>query len=316
MSNQKKPKIIAIIGPTSSGKTGWAVSLARQFNGEIVSADSRQVYHGMDVGTGKDLVDYEASDAGPAVPYHLIDVADPSEQFGLADYQCQAYAAIDDILKRGKLPIVAGGSGLYLQAVIDGFALPEIKPDEELRQDLEELPLEELQARLKELNPAFFAKINNSDINNKRRLIRYVELNSQGVLKEPDQNKSEPRYDCLTIGIEVDKEELDKRIISRLKQRLEEQNLAGEVEGLNNSGISWQRLEKFGLEYRWLSRYLQGKIPYEEMEQALGRDIIRFAKRQLTWFKRWEKQGRQIHWINNLNEAKILIEKYLKIPLQ
>ena len=312
MSNQKKPKLIAIIGPTSSGKTGWAVALARQFDGEIVSADSRQVYRGMDVGTGKDLVDYEESATGAAVPYHLIDVANPSEQFGLADYQRQAYRAIDDILKRGKLPIVAGGSGLYLQAVVDGFSLPEVQPDEELRQDLEELTLEELQAKLKELNPVFFAKINNSDINNKRRLIRYVELNSQGAPKEPDQGRSEARYDCLTIGIEVDKEELDRRIIGRLRQRLTEQNLAGEVEGLNGNGLSWQRLEKFGLEYRWLSCQLQGKIPYEEMEQVLGRDIIRFAKRQLTWFKRWEKQGRHIHWTTDLNQAKILIEKYLK----
>ncbi|MDD4412379.1 MAG: tRNA (adenosine(37)-N6)-dimethylallyltransferase MiaA [Patescibacteria group bacterium] len=304
-----KTKIVVILGPTSSGKTGVAIELARIFNGEVISADSRQVYKGMDIGTGKDLKDYEATDNEPEVKYHLIDVANPEDQYDLALYQKAAKQAIADIVSRGKLPIIAGGSGLYLQAIVDGYSLSEIKPDFSLREDLETKDLTALQAILKEKNLAFFEKINNSDLNNKRRLIRYIEVFSLSNNKL--QEKVSPNYQTLLIGLPWEREILNQRIRTRLLARLNE-GMVAEIEGLNDNGVSWQRLEKFGLEYKWVSRYLQNKIGYEEMVEKLYNDICRFAKRQMTWFRRWEKQGAKIHWINDIKEIEGLVKEFLK----
>ncbi|NCN25307.1 tRNA (adenosine(37)-N6)-dimethylallyltransferase MiaA [Candidatus Falkowbacteria bacterium] len=296
-------KLIVVLGPTASGKTGLGIKLAKNLEGEIISADSRQVYLGMDIGSGKDLGDYGG------VPYHLIDVAKPNEQFDLARYQRLAYEAIEKIFVNKKQPIVVGGSGLYLQAVCDGYVMPNVPTNRALREELEAKTVEELQELLKTANATFFAKLNNSDLNNKRRLGRYVEL---AVAKtEPTARVNRPRYDCLLIGLVWPKEVLDTRIKQRLMSRLDQEDMIGEVERLNNEGVTWQRLEKFGLEYKWIARYLQDKVEYDEMVEALYKDICHFAKRQMFWFKRWEKQDVKIHWIKTIDEADELVKNFL-----
>ncbi len=310
MSNiQNKPKIIVILGPTSSGKTGMGINLARKFNGEIVSADSRQVYRGMDIGTGKDLVDYETG--GAKVPYHLIDVADPQDQYDLASYKRDAEQSIADIIARGKLPVVVGGSGLYLEALVDNYQLSTVKTDNALRDNLEAKDIDEIFSIIKTKNPIFAEKINNSDRHNKRRLIRYAEVFSSS---QHQAIKNESLYNSLIIGLELDKEELQNRIKQRIINRLEQQDMVEEVNDLNRQGISWQRLESFGLEYKFISWYLQEKIDYEQMIDRLHKATNQFAKRQMTWFRRWQKNGKTIHWLNyqQTAEAGELVEEFLK----
>jgi len=292
----KKNKLIVILGPTACGKTKLAVALAKKFNGEIISADSRQVYQGMDIGTGKDLKDYGK------IPYHLIDVASPKSQFTLAKYQKLAYQAIDDIIRRGKTPFLVGGTGLYLQAIIDGYILPDAKPNKKLRAELEEKTLKQLQTIAKK----YKIELNESDIKNKRRLIRAIEKarSTQTVTRDSQLAK----YDCLIIGIKYSKDIIDQKIDKRLKQRLEKEGMLEEVKKLKRQGISWKRLENFGLEYKWLAYYLQKKISYDEMFNKLAIAIHQFAKRQLTWFKR----DKRIKWIKNQKKAKLLLNKYLK----
>ena len=283
-----KNKIIVILGPTASGKTALAVELARKLDGEIVSADSRQVYRGMDIGTGKDLESYGD------LPYHLIDVADPKEVFDLAQFKKLAEAAITDITSRAKVPIVVGGTGLYLEALISNFQLAEVPADNSLREDLEHKTIEELFGMIQKYNTSFAANINNSDLNNKRRLIRYVEVfaNSGQVTK-----KAESLYETLIIGLDCPKEELQSRIEDRLMKRLDEQEMVEEVNDLNRQGVTWERLASFGLEYKFIAWYLQDKIDYEEMVLRLQKASWQFAKRQLTWFRRWERSGQKINWI-------------------
>ncbi|HNX10722.1 MAG TPA: tRNA (adenosine(37)-N6)-dimethylallyltransferase MiaA [bacterium] len=304
-------KIVVILGATSSGKTGLAVKLADAFSGEIVSADSRQVYRGMDIGTGKDLPDYTIVKNGrkKQIKYHLIDVASPKSVFSLAKYQQLAFRAIDDILARGKLPLVVGGSGLYLQALVDNYSLAKTKPDTQLRLELESLTKEDLQARLKKINPKFFAKLNNSDKNNPRRLVRYIEIFSAEAGFKAGAKKS--KYDFLILGLSCPQEELNKRIKQRLLSRLDE-GLIDEIKGLHKSGVSYDRLEKFGLEYRHGAWFLQGKMDYDTMVDHLNQAICRFSKKQAIWFKRWQKQKRQIHWLEGLTDAKKLIKDFLK----
>lgn len=300
---QHKNKIIVILGPTATGKTKLAVKLALKFNGEIVSADSRQVYHGLDVGTGKDLEEYSA-------PYHLIDVASPKIRFDLAKYQKMAFQVIDDILQRGKLPILVGGSGLYLQAVVDNYKLADVKKDWAKRKTLEKLTVEELFSKLKELSPKMAVKLNQSDRRNKRRLIRYLEILEQD---ENFKNRRGPsKYETLIIGLKFGKHILKQRIFKRLLERLKEQNMIGEVENLHRLGLSWKKLESFGLEYKFIALYLHGRIEYDEMIEKLNIAIYQFAKRQLTWFKRWEKQGAEIHWVRDVKKIEKLVREFLK----
>jgi len=323
-----KNKIIVILGPTASGKTKLAVELASKFNGEIVSADSRQVYRGMDIGTGKDLKDYRLEIPNPndqlpnkfkiqnsklkiiEIPYHLIDVANPKEQFDLAQYQKMAFRAIDDILKRGKLPILAGGSGLYLQAVVENYKLSEAKKDLALRKKLEKLSAAELFNKLKKLVPKMAVKLNQSDKNNKRRLIRYLEIVGQDHNFKSRAGKR--KYNALIIGVNFSRDILKQRIFKRLLERLKEQNMIGEVERLHEQGLSWKRLEDFGLEYKFVSLYLEGELQYEEMVEKLNLAIYQFAKRQMTWFKRWEKQGANINWVKDNKKIEKLVKDYLE----
>ncbi len=302
-----KAKVLVLLGPTASGKTALGVRLALRYKGEIVSADSRQVYKGMDIGSGKDLAEYKVGKK--LVPYHLIDIVSPNTEFNLAKYQKLALKAIADIIKRGKLPIIVGGTGLYLQALVDNYLLSSAKPDPAKRRELESLSREELFERLEKLKPDFAHKLNNSDKNNPRRLVRYLEILEQGNHLEAKQDSP---YDFLILGLTYPDEVLRERIIKRINTRLEQEDMLGEVKRLHAEGISWQRLLSFGLEYKFLSQYLLGKLDYENMLQKLSDASYRFAKRQKTWFRRWQKQGRVIEYISSFQEAEKKIESWLK----
>lgn len=304
------PKVLVIVGTTSSGKTKLAVKLARKFNGEIISADSRQVYKGMDVGTGKDLKEYGSprSDdrvGAGKVKYHLIDVASPKKQFTLADWQTQSDKAIKDILKRGKLPIVTGGTGLYISALTLGYELP--KQDGKLksiRSKLDKLSLNQLLTQLKKVDPKTYKII---DQKNRRRVQRALEIYYQtGKPKSVQAKKKKPDYDFLILGISVPKEKLKKNILKRLKDMLNKEGMVDEVKKLHRNGVTWKRLEEFGLGYGYAAKYLQGKLKYEEMVDQLGKAIINLAKRQTTWFRR----NKDICWIK-MPEAEKLVKKFV-----
>jgi tRNA dimethylallyltransferase len=308
MQNQNNSKIIVLLGTTASGKTKLGVDLARQFNGEIISADSRQVYRGLDVGSGKDLAEYQE------IKYHLIDVADPKDRFSVAEYQRQAFAAIEDVLSRGKLPIIVGGSGQYLEAVVENYQLAEVKPDENFRNELEEKTAPELFEILLEKNKVFAEKLNNSDKNNKRRLIRYLEVFNSPLSRGVAEGRGVlggVNYDFLLIGLAYPKEILAERIHHRLINRLEKEGMIQEVSDLHDkTGLSWERLEEFGLEYKFISQYLQEKFDYDQLVEQIDKASQQFAKKQLTWFKRWEKK-RPINWLEDEAGAKKAVDKFL-----
>lgn len=316
MTKSKKSRAIAILGPTASGKTGLAVKLAHEFNGEIISADSRQVYKYMNIGTGKDLDEYNftaKTEKGKtkkiSIPYHLIDVVSPNTDFNLSKYQKMAYKSLDNILIRGKLPILAGGSGLYLQAVVDNFNLSSVGANKKEREKKEKQGAEKLFKEIEEINPVFAVKINASDKKNSRRLARYLEILKQSEFKP---KKSWNNYNFLLIGIEVPKEDLDKKIYTRLIERIEKEGMIDEVQKLHHDKkVSWSRLKEFGLEYKYISLYLNKELTYEEMLDKLFRSIKRFSRRQMTWFRRWEKQGAEINWIKTKKEAEKTIKNFL-----
>ncbi len=300
----KKDKVLVILGPTSSGKTSLAVKIAYYFNGEIVSADSRQVYRGMDIGSGKDLSEYSFN--GQDIPYHLIDVSDPKKIFSIADYQKMAFKAIERILKKGKMPILVGGSGLYLEALVDNYILSDTKSSLKDRGNYEKLELKELQNKIKKINKKFFNKINNSDLNNKRRLARYLEVLLSNSNFSP--KKGEAKFNFLILGINPDREIIKKKIYKRLISRIEDEGMISEVENLRKKGLSFKRLENFGLEYKFVAYYLQKKITYQQLIDKLYIAICQFSKRQMSWFRRWERQGTEIVWLKNWTEAKKIIK--------
>jgi len=304
----KKTKVVVILGCTASGKTGLGIKLADLFGGEIISADSRQVFKGMDVGSGKDLHDYIKA----KIPYHLIDVVKPNTKFSLAKFQRLAEAAINDIWRRGKLPLIVGGTGLYLQAIIEDYKLAEVKTDLKQRAELETKSAEELFSKLDSLSSEFASRLNNSDRNNKRRLARYIEIFEQDSDFTPRKFAANTKYDFLLIGIDWSIEVLEQRIKKRLSDRLEKEDMIGEIKRLHQEGVSWKRLEGFGLEYKYVAWYLQGKIDYEAMVEKLNIAIRQFAKKQKTWWKRWEKQGAKINWVENFLEAKDLVRRFVK----
>ncbi|MBI2450624.1 MAG: tRNA (adenosine(37)-N6)-dimethylallyltransferase MiaA [Candidatus Nealsonbacteria bacterium] len=290
-------KIIVILGQTASGKSGLAVKLAKKFNGEIISADSRQVYKGMDIGTGK-----ISKREKQGILHHLLDVASPKRRFTVAEYKKMALAAINKIFKKNKIPILCGGTGFYIQAVVDGIAIPEVKPDLLLRSGLNSLNTEALFEKIKKLDPR---RANTIDRYNRRRLIRAIEIAKKiGVV--PVLQKNPLPYPVLMIGIKKSPEELKKLIKKRLLKRLK-QGMIAEVKKLRQSGVSWKQLEEFGLEYRWLARYLQSKLTRTVLVSLLQKDIEHFAKRQMTWFKR----DNRIYWVKNYKEAKSLAQKFI-----
>lgn len=282
----EKIKVIVVTGPTASGKSDLAIRLARALNGEIISADSRQVYRGMDIGTGK-VTKREQK----MVPHHLLDVANPRRQYTVAHWKKAAQKAIRDIARRGKTPIICGGTGFWIDALIYDLAIPEVKPNARLRKRLNKLTLEHLFKMLHKLDPERATII---DRHNPVRLIRALEIvMTTGQPVPPRQNGSP--YDFLYLAISMPKEKLAERITKRLSARLARGMLA-EVKKLHVQGVSWKKLESFGLEYRWLSRYLsrsarsrvaeQNKITRDQMREGLYRDIIAYSKRQMTWLKK------------------------------
>lgn len=279
-----KPKLIVILGTTACGKSGLGVALAKKYNGEIISADSRQVYRGLDLGTGK-----VTAEEMEGVPHHLLDVAEPGEQYSVARFQQEAYAAIDGILARGNLPFLVGGTGLYVRAVSEGYVFHEAPPDPALRAELEALPTEELRARLTEAGVA----LDEDCFHNRPRLVRLLEKVQNG--EDPHTERTLcPRYEVLTLGINFPRETVCRRIDERLITRLEA-GMVEEVANLRKNGVSDEFLEGLGLEYRYILRYLTGAIPSEEqLIEELGRAIKRFAKRQVMWFKR----DRDVLWLD------------------
>lgn len=301
-----KPQVLVILGTTASGKTSLGVKLAAKFKGEIISADSRQVYKGMDVGTGKDLAEYRIGKK--KISYHLIDVADPKKGFDLARYQKLAFRAIKDVFKRGHLPIIVGGSGLYLQALVDNYSLDQGKTKSPQRIKWERWSAERLFQELVRLKPDFAGRLNNSDKNNPRRLVRYLEIAESGDLDKI--KKRETPYNFLLLGLTWPDAVLRERINFRILDRLEKEEMVAEVKGLNEKGLSWEKLKSFGLEYKFISQHLLGELTYPEMFEKLSIASYRFAKHQKTWFKRWEKQGAKIKWIKNIKESEKEIKKW------
>jgi tRNA dimethylallyltransferase len=311
-NTKAKKKAIVIIGPTSSGKTALAVKLALEFKAEIVSADSRQVYKGMDIGTGKDLSEYNVKTKTgiKKIPYHLIDVCSPKENFNLSKYLKLANKALEDISEQGNLPLIVGGTGLYVQALVDNYQISKVKENKELRLRLEGQELKSIQVLFKREYPVFYNKLNNSDKNNKRRLIRYLEiLKDKGAL---NKKSSHPKFDFLVLKIEVDRKELKQRIRKRIVKRIEEEGMIEEVSRLHKEGLSWEKLENFGLEYKFISKYLQNKLTYNQMIEDLYTASSRFAKRQSAWFRRWQRQGREIYEVKDYKEAKERVNNFIK----
>ncbi len=290
-------KLIVILGPTASGKTDLSIKLARQFNGEIISADSRQVYKGLDIGSGKVTKKEMAK-----IPHHLLDVANPKRIFSVAQYQKQALRAIKKIQKNNHLPFLVGGTGFYIQSIVDGIVFPDVKPNTKLRKDLGKKSTSELFLMLSELDPERAKKI---DGKNPARLIRALEIVLQ-TKKPVPQIIARAEFKTLQLGIKKSKSELQKLIAKRLQKRVV--GIIKEVKKLHVQGLSFKRLEQLGLEYKYTALYLQKKIDKAEMINLLQKEIEHFAKRQMTWFKK----NTQIHWIKNENQAKKLISKFLK----
>ena len=286
-------KMITILGPTASGKTPLAAALAQRVDGEIISADSRQVYRRMDIGTGKDLEDYQG------VPYHLIDICEPGTKYNLFQYQQDFMDAYNDIMSRGKKPILCGGTGLYIEAVLKGYRLSPVPQNPKLRQQLEGKSLEELTQMLTELKAKNGSTMHNTtDVDSAQRAIRAIEIEEYN-LHTPTPKRELPPIDSLIIGVSIDREARRQKITNRLKARLDG-GMVDEVRGLLDEGIPADDLIYYGLEYKFVTEYLIGQTTYDEMFQRLEIAIHQFAKRQMTWFRGMERRGFTIHWIDAL----------------
>lgn len=285
-----KTKLITITGPTACGKTSLAAELAYQLGGEIISADSRQVFRGMDIGTGKDLADYHIHDTD--IPYHLIDIHDAGYEYNVYQFQNDFIRAFNDIVSRKRQPILCGGTGMYIEAVVKGYQLADAPIDEEFRKRMEPYSDEELTERL-----ASYIKLHNhTDTETRDRLLRALEIQEYHI-QHPDEYPHMPDMEHLIIGVLYPRETVVERIGIRLRQRLEE-GMIEEVAELLKNGVPEERLLRYGLEYRHVTRYLHNECSYEDMYRDLYTDIRRFSKRQMTWFRRMERQGIAIHWIN------------------
>ena len=304
--------MVVILGPTASGKTRLAVRLAKDRGGEIISADSRQVYRGMDIGTGKDLLDYTIE--GIVIPFHLVDIVEPMEEFHLFAYQRLFHRCFRDITARGALPVLVGGSGMYLEAVIRSYDLREVSENRDLRRELDNLDMDALAGRLQAVQPELH---NKTDLLDRERLVRAIEIAEATRVKRaqpadgmPDDNplasSPGPRTSGtgpqvsglrpLVIGVRWERAVLRQRITDRLHARLQS-GMVEEVAALHQRGVSWERLYHFGLEYRYISLYLQDLMSFDDMAKTLNTRIHQFAKRQDTWFRRMERLGVVIHWI-------------------
>ena len=286
----RRPNLLVLLGPTASGKTRLGTELARTLSGEIISADSRQVYRGMDLGTGKDLHEYGG------VPYHLIDIAPPGSEFNLFEFQRHFLAAFAGISGRGRLPVLVGGSGMYLDCVLRGYRLSEVPKNPELRLELAPLDMEELAERLRSSNPRLH---NRTDLTERARLTRAIEIAEFSGDAEPGEPY--PAISPVTLGIRWERAQLRERITARLRERLES-GMIEEVQELHASGVPWEQLEFYGLEYRFLARHLKGELSKNDMFQKLNSAIHDFAKKQENWFRRMQSHGTPIHWLEGAGD--------------
>jgi tRNA dimethylallyltransferase len=283
-----KDILYVITGPTASGKTSRAVALAKAIDGEIISADSRQIYRGMDIGTGKDLDEYQG------VPYHLIDICDAGYKYNLFEYLRDYSMAHDDIVARGKSVVLCGGTGLYVESVLKGIQLPPVPQNAELREQLKDKSLEELTLMLSTMKTLH----NTTDVDTAKRAIRAIEINRY-YHENPDlkiQTEPHPLTNAIIIGVDIDRENRRSRITQRLKARLDA-GMVDEIRNLIKSGIKPDDLIYYGLEYKFITQYVTGQISYEEMFTGLETAIHQFAKRQMTWFRGMERRGFHIHWL-------------------
>ena len=303
-------RMITILGPTACGKTALATALAARLDGEIISADSRQVYRRMDIGTGKDLADYLVD--GKHIPYHLIDICEPGTKYNLFEYQHDFLQAYADIVARGRRPILCGGTGLYLEAVIKGYHLSPVPQNETLRRQLEEKSMDELTAMLRSLKEQSGSAMHNTtDVDSKQRAIRAIEIELHN-LEQPMPEREAPAVDSLIVGLDVPREVRRERITRRLKDRLQ-QGMVEEIRGLLDSGIPADDLMYYGLEYRYVTEYVLGITSYEQMFSRLEIAIHQFAKRQMTWFRGMERRGCVIHWIDAMQPLDKMLQAVMEL---
>lgn len=282
--------LLSIVGPTASGKTSLAVRLALAFDGEIISADSRQVYRGMDIGTGKDLGEYDVD--GRQIPCHLIDIVEAGYKYNVFEYQSDFLRVWDDCRKRGVMPVLCGGSGLYVEAVLKGYKLLAVPVNEELRAALAGMSLQQLSERL-----ATYKKLHNTtEIDTPKRAIRAIEI-EEYYRNHPYEEKDFPQINSLIVGVDVSREVRRERITRRLHERLED-GMLDEVRRILDSGVPAEDLIYYGLEYKYLTLHLTGKLTYDEMVSQLNVAIHQFAKRQMTWFRKMEREGFDIRWLS------------------
>ena len=310
--------MICILGPTASGKTAIATKLAARVGGEIISADSRQVYKRMDIGTGKDLDDYTQSD-GKTIPYHLIDIVEPGTKYNLFQYMNDFHVAYNDIVKRGRTPILCGGTGLYIEAVLKGYQLADVPQNTELRNKLKDKTLAELTEMLKTLKEQNGSNMHNTtDVDTAQRAIRAIEIET--YMKDCKQFTQELNHEplsknTLVVGVNIDRELRRKKITARLHQRLKA-GMVDEVRSLLAEGIKPEDLIYYGLEYKYLTLYATGQMEYDDMVKKLEISIHQFAKRQMTWFRGMERRGIKINWVErpeNDEELEETVEKILQL---
>ncbi|WP_276911298.1 tRNA (adenosine(37)-N6)-dimethylallyltransferase MiaA [Hallella colorans] len=302
LSNKPRTRLITILGPTACGKTALAVALANELGSEIISADSRQVYRGMDIGTGKDLEDYVVD--GKRVPYHLIDIVEPGSKYNLYRYQRDFMAAYDDIVSRGAQPILCGGTGLYIEAVLKGYALSTVPQNPALRKQLEGESLETLTQKLVELKKKNNSNMHNTtDVDSCQRAIRAIEIETYNLEHTAERRPAQP-VDTIVFGLDIDREERRRKISERLRQRLDN-GMVDEIKRLLDNGIAATDLIYYGLEYKYVTEYVIGKLSFDEMYRQLEIAIHQFAKRQMTWFRGMERRGTDIHWL----DAALCMEK-------
>ena len=285
-----KYELITIVGPTASGKTALAAALAARLDTEIISADSRQLYRGMDIGTGKDLADYVVD--GKSIPYHLIDICDPGYKYNVFEYQHDFFRVFTALRERGLLPILCGGTGLYIEAVLKGYKLLDVPPNPALRERLGGKSLSELETIL----ASYKVLHNKTDVDSVQRAIRAIEIEEFYRTQAPDVREYAP-LNSLIVGVDIDRELRREKISRRLRARLDE-GMVDEVRRILSNGVAPEDLIYYGLEYKFLTLYIIGKLTYEEMVSQLEIAIHQFAKRQMTWFRGMERRGCTIHWLD------------------
>ncbi|MCK9279565.1 MAG: tRNA (adenosine(37)-N6)-dimethylallyltransferase MiaA [Melioribacteraceae bacterium] len=293
--------LLTILGPTAAGKTRLSAQIANRFNGEILSADSRQVYIGMDIGTGKDIIDYSVGDF--KIPYHLIDIISPKDEFSMFQFRKMFYESFLDIKGRNKLPILAGGTGLFIHSILKNYSMQEVNFSGERFEELSQMELNDLIDILKSQNVSLH---NTTDLTDKKRIIKAI------LIAESNDNefKSPVNINSFVIGVRVERSKIKENIKARLKERLEN-GMIDEAKKLIADGITYKKLHFFGLEYKYLALYLSGELNYNDMQQKLYSAICEFAKKQMTWFRKMEKEGIIIHWIEgaDFNEAEKLVKE-------